>query len=122
MNEKIDVYSFGVILLELTAGKEATKGDEHSSLAEWAWRQFLLGSNVEEALDEDIMEACYLDEMCNVFKLGLMCTDTLPSNRPSMREVLEMLLEGSEPYGFTTKRVKTHYEAVPLLKDSKNDI
>ncbi|KAG7984193.1 hypothetical protein I3843_04G146000 [Carya illinoinensis] len=36
INEKIDVYSFGVIILELTTGRKANDGDEHSSLAEWA--------------------------------------------------------------------------------------
>ncbi|KAI5439128.1 hypothetical protein KIW84_024775 [Lathyrus oleraceus] len=34
VNEKIDVYSFGAVLLELTTGKEVNPGDEYSSLAE----------------------------------------------------------------------------------------
>jgi len=49
VNEKIDVFSFGVILLELTTGKKATCGDEHSSLAHWAWRHIQAESNIEVA-------------------------------------------------------------------------
>ncbi|KAG6658390.1 hypothetical protein CIPAW_04G157600 [Carya illinoinensis] len=33
INEKIDVYSFGVILLELATRRKANDGDEHTSLA-----------------------------------------------------------------------------------------
>ncbi|MCI30433.1 receptor-like protein kinase HSL1-like, partial [Trifolium medium] len=86
VSEKIDVYSFGVILLELTTGKEANYGDEHSSLAEWSWRHIRAGSNIEELLDKEVMEPIHLDGMCKVFKLGVMCTSTLPSSRPSMKE------------------------------------
>ncbi|KAK7266385.1 hypothetical protein RIF29_19029 [Crotalaria pallida] len=61
VNEKIDMYSFGVVLLELTTGKEANQGDEYSSLAEWAWRNIQLQINIEDVLDEEIKEACYMD-------------------------------------------------------------
>ncbi|XP_021807145.1 receptor-like protein kinase HSL1 [Prunus avium] len=95
VNEKIDVYSFGVILLELTTGREANDGDEHTSLAEWAWRHFQEDNPLVNALDQDIKEPCYLDEMCSVFKLGIYCTERLPSARPSMKEVLHILLRCS---------------------------
>ncbi|KAL4375746.1 hypothetical protein AHAS_Ahas05G0312600 [Arachis hypogaea] len=84
ITEKIDVFSFGVVLLELTTGKGANDGDQHLSLAEWGWRHIQIGSNIEELLDKDVMEPSYLDEMCTVFKLGVLCTSTLASTRPSM--------------------------------------
>ncbi|RHN53033.1 putative transferase, protein kinase RLK-Pelle-LRR-XI-1 family [Medicago truncatula] len=77
INEKIDVFSFGVILLELTTSKKATCGDEHSSLAQWAWRHIQAESNIIELLDNEVMEQSCLDEMCCIFKLGIMCTATL---------------------------------------------
>ncbi|OMO58308.1 hypothetical protein COLO4_34736 [Corchorus olitorius] len=92
INEKIDVYSFGVVLLELTTGKEASNGDGNRSLAEWAQRHFQENSIVD-ALDEEINDACYLNQMCNVFKIGIHCTRTLPSDRPCMRKVVQMLLQ-----------------------------
>ncbi|CAL0322152.1 unnamed protein product [Lupinus luteus] len=120
VSEKIDVFSFGVILLELATGKEANKGDEHSSLAEWAWRQVQLGSNIEELLDKEIMENSYLGEMCNVFKLGLMCTSTLPDSRPSMKEALQVLLMCGESLAHKERNV-CHYDVVPLLGNSKGE-
>nr|KYP61708.1 LRR receptor-like serine/threonine-protein kinase ERL1 [Cajanus cajan] len=121
VSEKIDVFSFGVVLLELTTGKEANYGDQHSSLSEWAWRHILIGSNVEELLDKDIKEAINLDEMCTVFKLGVMCTATLPATRPSMKEALQILLTLGEPYPYGDKNFSHYYDAIPLLKNSKEE-
>ncbi|KAK7314398.1 hypothetical protein VNO77_32920 [Canavalia gladiata] len=118
VNEKIDVYSFGVILLELTTGKEANHGDENSSLAEWAWNYSQVGSDIEDVLDKEIKEACYMDAMCNIFKLGVMCTATVPTSRPSMKEVLKALLSCSDPLTIGEKKAG-FYDAVPLLKNSK---
>ncbi|KAH1161010.1 hypothetical protein AAZX31_01G007300 [Glycine max] len=120
VSEKIDVFSFGVILLELTTGKEANYGDEHSSLAEWAWRHQQLGSNIEELLDKDVMETSYLDGMCKVFKLGIMCSATLPSSRPSMKEVLQILLSCEDSFS-KGESIIGHYDDVPLLKNSKRE-
>ena len=121
MNEKIDVYSFGVILLELTTGKEANYGDEHSSLAEWAKRQIQFRSSIEEVLDKEIMGEFYIDEMSKVFRLGVMCTATLPSSRPSMKEVLHILQKCSNPNAFEEKHLKSHFDVVPLLHNSKSE-
>ncbi|KAJ7969533.1 Receptor-like protein kinase [Quillaja saponaria] len=121
VNEKIDVYSFGVILLELTTGREANYGDEYSSLADWAWRHIQEGNSITDALDEEIREPCYLDEMCSVFRLGVICTGTLPSTRPSMKEVLQMLRQCCNPLVYGEKNVKGNYDVVPLLKNSKRE-
>ncbi|KAL5173918.1 Receptor-like protein kinase HSL1 [Glycine soja] len=122
VSEKIDVFSFGVVLLELTTGKEANYGDQHSSLSEWAWRHVLIGGNVEELLDKDVMEAIYSDEMCTVFKLGVLCTATLPASRPSMREALQILQSLGEPFAYGDQKNFGHYyDAIPLLKSSEKE-
>ncbi|KAL3633492.1 hypothetical protein CASFOL_022254 [Castilleja foliolosa] len=73
VNEKIDVYSFGVVQLELVTGREPNVGDdEHTSLAEWAWDHY---GPIADALDEEIKEACFVQQMVAVFKLGVMCTN-----------------------------------------------
>lgn len=96
VNEKIDVYSFGVVLLELATGKEPN-GDDCLNLAQSTWKHFKDVKPIEDALDEEIKKDCHIEEMVDVFKLGLMCTSTLPSSRPSMKEVLQMLLRFSPP-------------------------
>lgn len=90
-NEKMDVYSYGVVLLELTTGREAIEGNENKNLAEWAWKHLEDEKPIEEALDGEIMEQCYREEMIRVFKLGLRCTGKEPSARPHMKEVVSIL-------------------------------
>ncbi|WJX25978.1 hypothetical protein P8452_14964 [Trifolium repens] len=116
VSEKIDVFSFGVILLELTTGKKATRGDDHSSLADWAWRHIQTESNIDELLDKEVMKPSHLDGMCGVFKLGIMCTAKLPSRRPSMKDVLHILLrcEGGIVFG-QRNDIVGEYDVVPLL-------
>lgn len=115
VNEKIDVYSFGVVLLELVTGREASHGDEHTSLAEWAWKSYGEEKPVGVALDEEITEECYLEEMINVFKLGLMCTSPMPTSRPSMKEVLQILLRSRSYEIGNTKKGGKENDVSPLL-------
>lgn len=106
-------------MLELTTGKEASNGNEHSSLAEWAWQQALGGAPIADALDNEVNEAMYLNEMSSVFKLGLWCTSKLPTNRPSMKEVCQMLLRYSlaaETAAGSEKNGVDVADYLPLLK------
>ncbi|EFH48449.1 leucine-rich repeat family protein [Arabidopsis lyrata subsp. lyrata] len=112
VDEKIDVYSFGVVLLELVTGREGNNGDEHTNLADWSWRHYQSGKPTAEAFDEDIKEASTTEAMTTVFKLGLMCTNTLPSHRPSMKEILYVLRQ--QGLGATKKTATEAHEA-PLL-------
>ncbi|GLT85464.1 hypothetical protein SLE2022_036540 [Rubroshorea leprosula] len=96
VNEKFDVYSFGVVLLELVTGREANCGDEHTNLAQWAWRHYTEGRPEVEIFDPENNDPCHLEEMTLVYKLGLICTSTLPSSRPSMKEVLLFLQRHSK--------------------------
>ncbi|GER32127.1 leucine-rich repeat receptor-like protein kinase family protein [Striga asiatica] len=91
VNEKIDIYSFGVVLLELVTGRKPNTGNEDMSLAEWAWAHYGQEKPIIDALDESIKEDGFLEEIIVVFKVGLLCTSLSPSNRPMMSEVLEML-------------------------------
>ncbi|KAI5354595.1 hypothetical protein L3X38_007490 [Prunus dulcis] len=118
INEKIDVYSFGVVLLELTTGREPNWGDEHTSLAEWAWRVYSEGKTITDILDEEITKPCYLEEMATVLKLGLICTSTLPSTRPSMKEVVHILRGYGPSEGFEVKKMGSDFDVSPLLSSA----
>jgi hypothetical protein len=64
--------------------------DENTSLVQWAWRQIQDSKTIVDVLDEEVIrKPCNLDEMCFVFKLGILCTCTNPSKRPSMKEGFE---------------------------------
>uniref|UniRef100_A0A803LBI5 Protein kinase domain-containing protein n=2 Tax=Chenopodium quinoa TaxID=63459 RepID=A0A803LBI5_CHEQI len=115
VDEKIDVYSFGVVLLELVTGKEPHIGDENSNLAEWAWKHYSEGNLIEDVFDKEVQESCYLEEMNNVFKIGLMCTSTLPSSRPSMKQVLQILEQCSNLEDLDRAKARNERGIIPLL-------
>lgn len=105
IDEKADVYSFGVVLLELVTGKEPYSGGQHATnLVDWAWQHYREGKCLTDASDEEIIETSYVEEMITVFKLGLGCTSRLPSNRPSMKEILQVLRECCYPSASNGRR------------------
>lgn len=61
------------------------------NLAQWAQQCYREGHSILEVLDEEVMETSNLEQMRSVFKLGVMCTGTSPSGRPSMKEVCYVL-------------------------------
>ncbi|XP_026421760.1 receptor-like protein kinase 5 [Papaver somniferum] len=115
VNEKVDVYSFGVVLLELVTGRKASKGDEDRSLAEWASDRSL-ETSLDLLLDEEVKEGWKMAEMTSVFRLGLMCTSTSPSNRPTMSEALQYLVRRSSSQEVHKKKALVAADNVaPLL-------
>ncbi|GAA0154306.1 transmembrane signal receptor [Lithospermum erythrorhizon] len=118
INEKTDVYSFGVVLLELVTGREANGGDD-SSLAEWAWKHYGEGKPIENALDNSIKEPAHLEGMTIVFRLGLKCTSALPSNRPSMKDVLQIMRHCKPLDGDDAKTGSIAIDIAPLLGDDR---
>lgn len=117
VNEKTDVYSFGVVLLELVTGREPNDGDEHTSLAEWAWKYYGEGKPIADAIDEEVKEQRYLEVMTTVFRLGLICTNSIPNGRPSMKEILQILHRCTPMENNGSK--KADYDIVPLLGSAK---
>ncbi|XP_019184867.1 PREDICTED: receptor protein kinase CLAVATA1-like isoform X2 [Ipomoea nil] len=93
---KSDIYSFGVVLLELTTGREAVTGNEDMNLAQWAHKHQTEGNSAADALDEEIKDPRYLEAMIAVFKLGLACTLNSPSSRPFMKDISQILQRYSE--------------------------
>lgn len=108
--------------MELVIGKEANLGDEDSCLADWAWHHLQKGKPMADALDEAIKETRYLEEIFIVFKLGIFCTSTFPSSRPTMKEVLQVLIQctNSSPTSEEKKR-ETEHDVLPLLKNSGSE-
>ncbi|KAK3436373.1 hypothetical protein EUGRSUZ_C00970 [Eucalyptus grandis] len=121
VNEKIDVYSFGVILLELTTGREAKGGDEDMCLVDWAWRHILDGKAIADAIDEEINHYSFLGEISNVFKLGISCTVKRPSKRPPMKKVVQALLKCSDPLYVVEQTSRHNLDVAPLLRNPEHD-
>lgn len=95
MTPKNDVYTFGVVLLELLSGKRAA-GDENvggadETLVDWA-KPFLNDSRkVLRIMDSRLGGQYSKKEAQATAALALQCLHTDPKHRPAMSEVLEKL-------------------------------
>ncbi|KAI7731049.1 hypothetical protein M8C21_023552 [Ambrosia artemisiifolia] len=104
LTEKADVYSFGVLILEVVTGMENNKSkttEYTDSLVAIAWNHFQQ-NKVEEIFDPNLMMHIYPNinyqkEAIKVVQVGLLCTQEAPALRPSMSSVLKMLAKDDEP-------------------------
>eukprot|EP00253_Pinus_taeda_P002926 PITA_02926 len=96
LTEKADVFSFGVLVLEIISGrKNQSLPQDTEFLIERAWRLY----NAERALEimDSTLEGSYsCEEGIRVIKIGLLCTQAAPSLRPSMSRVVSMLTNERE--------------------------
>ncbi|CAB4263174.1 unnamed protein product [Prunus armeniaca] len=93
---RVDVYAFGVVLMQLLSGKKAldhTIPDERSLLVTWFRRFLIKKENIPKAIDETLknhdeetMECIY-----KVAELAGHCTAHNPFQRPEMGYVVNIL-------------------------------
>ncbi|KAI5675479.1 hypothetical protein M9H77_06429 [Catharanthus roseus] len=94
VSTKCDVYSFGIMLLELFTGKKPTEEmfDENVSFREWV--KALYPTSVMEIIDRSILQGDgklnTQQEICifSVVELALDCSKESPEERPNMKDVL----------------------------------
>ncbi|MCD9641483.1 hypothetical protein HAX54_027680 [Datura stramonium] len=92
ITEKCDVYGFGVLVLEVVTGKRPVEymEDDVVVLCDMV-RGALEEGRVEDCIDARLQGKFPADEAIPVMKLGLICTSQVPSNRPDMAEVVNIL-------------------------------
>ncbi|KAG2316330.1 hypothetical protein Bca4012_067225 [Brassica carinata] len=92
VNEKCDVYGFGVLILELVTGRRPVEyGEDSFVILSDHVRVMLEQGNVLECIDPAMEEEYSEDEVLPVVKLALVCTSQIPSNRPTMAEIVQIL-------------------------------
>ncbi|KAF4360230.1 hypothetical protein G4B88_003564 [Cannabis sativa] len=89
---KADVYSYGIMLLEIVCCRRSVDMDVPENevvLANWVYDCFV-GGEMRKLVHEEDVES---NELKKMIKLGLWCIQHEPSLRPSMKKVC-MMLEG----------------------------
>uniref|UniRef100_A0A151UH94 Receptor-like serine/threonine-protein kinase n=1 Tax=Cajanus cajan TaxID=3821 RepID=A0A151UH94_CAJCA len=90
---KSDVFSYGVIVLEIVSGKknrEFLNLEHDNNLLGHAWR-FWTEEKALELLDEVLTEQCTPSEVIRCIQIGLLCVQQRPEDRPDMSSVVLML-------------------------------
>ncbi|XP_031267275.1 receptor like protein kinase S.2 [Pistacia vera] len=91
---KSDVFSFGIVVLEVVSGRRAvdlTYSDDQIVLLDWI-RRLSDEGKLLQAGDNRLKDGSYkLSEMDGLIHLGLLCTLHNPQLRPNMKWVVEAL-------------------------------
>ncbi|KAM3714650.1 hypothetical protein ACB098_01G353300 [Castanea mollissima] len=119
---KTDVFSFGVLLLEIVSGKknkELCNYGQCLNLLGHAWKLWIEDKPME-LIDEFLIlgDSCILSEVLRCIHVGLLCVQQRPEDRPNMSSVVLMLssdnsLPNPRQPGFVTGKA-------PLGEDSSS--
>ncbi|CAK7335484.1 unnamed protein product [Dovyalis caffra] len=102
---KVDVYSFGILLLEIVSGKnnaDYSGNQESVFLLNTAGKLHARGKLAE--LVDERMNRYDWDQANTILTLAIMCVDLSPSIRPSMSQILSVL-EGGKTVEEVSKEV-----------------
>ncbi|XP_024923336.3 cysteine-rich receptor-like protein kinase 10 isoform X2 [Ziziphus jujuba] len=94
---KSDVFSFGVLLLEILSGRRNTGFrliDYAPSLVQYAWQSWNQ-NKVLELMDPSMNDSCPPNEFLRYIHIGLLCVQEDANKRPTMSAVVLMLKSDS---------------------------
>ncbi|KAL6865246.1 hypothetical protein ACP4OV_016397 [Aristida adscensionis] len=91
---KSDVFSLGVLILEIVTGKKNSNSfadsEESVDLLSLVWEHWTNGT-IEEVLDPFLVRQAPQDQMSKLVNIGLLCVQDSPGDRPMMSSVNVML-------------------------------
>lgn len=101
------------MLLELVTGREPIEEEfgEGKDIVYWVMTHLTDRESVVNILDDKGASESVEDDMIKVLKVAMHCTTKLPSLRPTMREVVKMLIDADS--------CTFHSPTCNLEKDSK---
>ncbi|CAA7392129.1 unnamed protein product [Spirodela intermedia] len=91
---KLDVFSFGILTLEIVTGQRnnivSCDSENPIDLVSYVWHHWNEGTTLE-VVDQSIADQCPRHEVIRCIHMGLLCIQSDPSDRPNMSEVALML-------------------------------
>ncbi|KAJ0526556.1 putative protein kinase RLK-Pelle-LRR-I-1 family [Helianthus annuus] len=93
LSAKSDVFSYGVVLLEIITGREPLnihRPRNEWSLVEWA-KPYIRNSRIEELVDPSIKGGYHTEAMWRVVEVALACIEPFSAYRPSMIDIVREL-------------------------------
>ncbi|KAM0952008.1 putative protein kinase RLK-Pelle-LRR-I-1 family [Dioscorea sansibarensis] len=93
LSSKSDVFSFGVVLLEIVSGREPLniqRPRNEWSLVEWA-KPFIRESRIDEIVDPNVKGGYHAEAMWRVVETALVCLEPFSTYRPNMTDIVREL-------------------------------
>ncbi|KAI7756301.1 hypothetical protein M8C21_019957, partial [Ambrosia artemisiifolia] len=90
---KSDIFSFGVLVLEIVSGKRNrgfTQQGHGNNLMGHTWNLYNEGKSMD-LLDATLAESCHPPEVLRSIVVGLLCVQQNAEDRPNMSSVIMML-------------------------------
>ncbi|KAM3246101.1 hypothetical protein P3L10_007868 [Capsicum annuum] len=99
VSTKTDIFSFGVLVLEILSGKRNNSCyhlERPLNLVGYAWELWKAGRVFEELTEPVLLnESTPMNEVMRCIHVGLLCVQANPMDRPSMSSVVMMLTNDS---------------------------
>nr|XP_004298085.2 PREDICTED: receptor-like cytosolic serine/threonine-protein kinase RBK2 isoform X1 [Fragaria vesca subsp. vesca]XP_011462671.1 PREDICTED: receptor-like cytosolic serine/threonine-protein kinase RBK2 isoform X1 [Fragaria vesca subsp. vesca] len=105
VDEKTDVYAYGVLILELITGRQALDSS-HKSLVMWA-KPLLMKNNIKELADPSLADGYDVEQMKCLASIASLCVQQSSVNRPQMRQIVQILEGDQESLDLVKKRQKS---------------
>ncbi|XP_074576543.1 G-type lectin S-receptor-like serine/threonine-protein kinase RKS1 isoform X2 [Curcuma longa] len=129
---KSDVYSYGVLVLEILTGQKNSgyRGSEYpiELVTHVVWRYWTQGSALQ-VIDQDLVEQCQTQQILRCIHIGLLCVQEDPIQRPTMANVVLMLNSHfvdlptpSAPAFLSNHNTTSESNGVILMKISENNV
>ncbi|KAJ9566369.1 hypothetical protein OSB04_002335 [Centaurea solstitialis] len=94
-SEKSDVFSYGVMLLEIVSGKKNTEFLHYEHPLGHAWKSWKERRGIE-LMDQALVESSFQSQALRCIHIGLLCVQDLAEDRPTMAEAVSMLCSETE--------------------------
>nr|XP_045084383.1 G-type lectin S-receptor-like serine/threonine-protein kinase SD2-5 [Aegilops tauschii subsp. strangulata] len=94
ITEKVDVYSFGIVVIEILSGRkniDYSQPDEGAQLI-MVLREKAMNSQLEDMIDQNSqdMRSCNKEEVIEIMRLAMWCLQSDSNRRPSMSVVVKV--------------------------------
>ncbi|KAJ7955744.1 Receptor-like kinase [Quillaja saponaria] len=126
VSESCDVYSFGILLLELLTGRkpiEKLPGGAKRTITEWA-EPLITKGRFRDLADPKLRGSLDENQLKQAINVAALCVQSEPENRPKMKEVVSLLKGYEANSGSGTKEMRIDslkYKEEILALDQTSD-